>query len=133
MVAYQYNPSMYAEIKEWWKGHSGWESIPESMLPKTGFVVGDENSLFCVVFIYEDSSTSVAMMEWLVTNPTNTARESLKAIKLLLERVGRYADDNKRVLFTTLLQPSLSKLYERVGFVCGDTGMTNMTRIGEWA
>jgi hypothetical protein len=120
---------MYSEVKTWWESHDGWASIPEALLPSTSFIIGDENKLYCVCFLYRDDSTKVAMMEWLVANPTNTPRESLQSIMLLLSSIARFADENKLVLFTTLQNDRLSKLYEKQGFVSGDKGMMNMTRI----
>lgn len=129
MQCFKYDPSMYSEVKTWWESHESWASIPEALLPSTSFIVGDENKLYCVCFLYRDTSTQVAMMEWLVANPKNSSRESLKSIMILLARIARYADDNNLVLFTTLKNKRLGGLYEKHGFVTGDKGMTNMTRI----
>ena len=130
----EYRKEDYPELARWWGAHKDWEAIPEVFLPETGIIVESEiGEPRAAGFIYKDGTSPVVMMEWIVANPDNSPLISLKSLNLLLTEMERIADDNGYVLFTTLRQPSLSRLYEKHGFEVGDTGMTNMMRAGKWA
>ena len=129
MQVIDYKDEFYESISSWWDVHKEWESIPKSLLPTTGLVVHDENTLLCVGFLYIDGTSPVCMLEWIVANPENSARTSIKALRLLLNAFGEYADANSKVLFTTVRQPKLAGLYEKSGFILADSNMINMTRV----
>ena len=129
MDVFAYKSEYYKEIASWWDVHKDWDAIPESLLPTTGLVVRDCDTLLCAGFLYVDCSSPVCMLEWIVANPENPPRTSIKALKVLLNGFTEYADNEEKVLFTTLRQPKLAGLYEKSGFAIGDTNMTNMTRI----
>ena len=75
----------------------------------------------------DNSGCGIGKMEWAVTNPSNKPKESVQAIRELVGAVKVVADAlDYGVIFTSVKQPSLIRLFERCGFVKSDTGMTNM-------
>ena len=129
MVARDYEDYDYEVIKDWWIGHN-WNAIPIDFLPRTGVVVEDEDSMYCAVWIYADSTSPRGMMEWLVTNPENKPRESVKAINLILKAVlekAVYMD--LKALMTSVNNKGLIKMYNKYQFNVTDTDMKNMLRI----
>lgn len=129
MKVIPYSKDMYPNLKMWWESYGDWEAIPECLLPSTGWVVEHKGRFLAAGFVYKDESCSLGMMEWIVANPLNTARESVAALNNLISHITDYADENSIVLFTTLRQKKLSALYVKHGFQVGDTGMTNLMRV----
>jgi hypothetical protein len=117
----------YDVIAPWWPAH-GWPGVPVEILPKCGvMVVGDNDTPLAAAWMYMDNSVGVAMMEWAVTNPANTAKQSYMAVTMLVQAVRELAlEFDYGVLLTTAKQDALVKMYERNGFQKTDSGMTHL-------
>lgn len=121
-----YKAEDYAMVSAWWGSH-GWPSVPAEFLPVVGIIIEDEGVPRCAVWIKQENSTPIAMMEWLVTNPDNTGKQSMRVISHAVascrdccKAMGRTA------LFTYCKQPSLSRIYQREGFELSDEGMIHL-------
>jgi hypothetical protein len=123
---------MYPQLAEWWSHHPNWDAIPPQILPRLGWVVKSGDTLLCAGFLYHDQSALMTQMEWIVSNPDNAPRTSLKALNLLVGTIVQYASDNGLVIFSSVssAQKALIRLYERHGIRVTETGMTNLLRIG---
>lgn len=128
MIVETYKADMYPTLADWWENHSDWKAIPEFALPKRGWIVVDGDKMLCAGFLYHDPSAAMAQMEWIVTNPENSARESLRSINTLVETISNYADENSLILFTSVINKGLIKLYGKHGFNVSEDGMSNMMR-----
>lgn len=117
----------YPEAVRWWGAH-GWPGIPLAMLPPLGVVAYDGDGPRAAVWAYMDNGgTGVAMLEWLVTRPENTARESLAAIKAAVGfALGELERLDYSVVLTTCAQQSLAKVLERTGFERTDEQMIHL-------
>lgn len=74
-----------------------------------------------------DNSVGVSMLEWVVTNPENTPRQSLASVKFLVGAIRELAADNGYgVTLTSAKQEALIRLYKREGFEETDSGMTHL-------
>jgi len=100
------------------------------MLPFTGFVIYDDNKMLAAGWLYCMADVPCGMMEWIVTNPDNSARESLKALAILLEQITWLADKvGLKAVYSKVQNKGLEKLYAKFGFKSGDTSMIDMTRV----
>jgi hypothetical protein len=121
-----YMPSDYPVLAPWWPAH-GWPAVSQAILPKCGVIVEEEGKPLAVAWLYMDNSVGVSMMEWTVTNPENSAKQSLSALKVLIGAVRMLAKEfDYGVMLTSVKQPSLCRLYERCGFQKTDEGMSHL-------
>ena len=119
----------YEEFSRWWDAH-GWKPVPKEILPPTGFVAYDDNGMKAAGWLYMDANVPMGIMEWIVTNPDNTARESLKAIHIVLEQILRLADEvGLKAIYSSVQNGGLEKIYNRYGFVSTDKQMTSVVRV----
>jgi hypothetical protein len=112
----------------WWEAHK-WPVVPRSVLPKLGVVTLDGDLRVAAAFLYMDNSVGVCWLEWLVTNPDATGRQSLAGIAAVTEFLAERAlEMNYGVMFTTCRQPALARIYERHGFGRTDEGVIHLVR-----
>lgn len=117
----------YEMLAGWWKAH-GWDALPCIDIPDTGFIA-NENAFAC---LYIDIHGRFGLLEWLVTNPDCSARESLKAINEVLDRCLETAKEvGVKRLYSVLKNENLVKLYQKHGFIKGDTQVCDMIWVGE--
>lgn len=118
---------LHATFMEWWKAHD-WPGVALEILPKCGLVTADADGTDRAVgFLYMDNSTGVSMLEWVVTNPKNTGKQTVAAIKDLVGAARAVAVSlDYGVMLTTAKQEALCRCYEKNGFTRSDTGMTHL-------
>lgn len=125
-----YQDKDYWSLSEWWKEH-GWDAPPAVILPKLGVIVStsDERDL-AAAWLYMDNSVGVSMCEFIVSNPDNTARETVGAIKLAIEFLEDQALRNDYgVMLTTCKQEALARLLKKSGFSRTDDAMIHMVKV----
>ena len=121
-----YKAADYDMVSGWWKAH-GWEAMSPTFLPVVGIVIEDNGVPRCAVWIKQENSTPIAMMEWLVTNPENTGKQSMRAISQAVHACRDCAKAMGRTaLFTYCKQQSLARIYEREGFTLSDKEMIHL-------
>lgn len=120
----------YSTAMAWWKGH-GWPGVNLAMLPRRGLLVeSPEGVSQAFGWLYRDNSVPVVMLEWIVTNPANTPKQSLGAVLKLIEAAkATAAAEGCRVMLTSVRQPALERVYERAGFVVLERGLTHLVMI----
>ena len=117
----------YPMVCEWWTAH-GWPAVPRDMLPKLGCLVELDGVPKAAAWLYMDNSVGVAMLEWTVTNPGNTPRESLRSINHLLGALKEVALENDYgVVLAALKNEGLIRAFEKFGFHNNDSGITHLT------
>lgn len=117
--------SDYADLCSWWKGH-GWEPVPMELLP-SGWIVEEGEKKLCAGFLFIASNAPVAYLEYVVSNPENTPKESHKAIDYLLGEICTFAKYSTiKAMFAKLTVRGLEKMYNRHGFASGDTSIKDM-------
>jgi hypothetical protein len=123
MEARRYTEADHATLAQWWAAQS-WPTIPETMLPKTGFIVDG----ICAGFLYRTDS-SMTILEWIVANPNSDKIQRRQALDLV---IAALLDEAKRggssAVFTSCNHKGLLARYEAHGFQVTDTGMTNLIR-----
>jgi len=112
--------SDYEMLSEWWIGH-GWPAVKREVLP-FGLICEKDGKPLSAGFLYLASNAPVAYLEYLVTDPENSARDSYKAIDMVLEELTAICRYNMIVsCFARISQDSLAKLYEKHDFIVCDT------------
>lgn len=122
-----YKVEDYQEVSEWFQKH-GWPPVQADILPALGAIVYDKetNKNLAVAWLYIEATRPVAVLEWMLTNPDNSPKNSYKAIVILVEYIKKLVTDMRyKVLFTSTKTEGLIKLYEKAGLQKADTGMTN--------
>ena len=114
----------YPTLATWWEAHE-WPAIPIDFLPALGIVIEGH----AAGFLYNDPTSAGIMLEFVVTHPLNTPRESAKAIKLLISTAESIARDMGRTsIFTTCKQQSFSRLLQSSGFIETDKSMIHLIK-----
>lgn len=111
---------------EWWRLH-GWEPVPAAVLPKLGAIAMLEGVPVAAAWLYMDNSVGVCWLEWLVTNPQATPKQSLIGINTVIQFLREQAVSfDYGVMMTTCRQASLVRVYEKNGFTKSDEGVTHL-------
>lgn len=113
----------YPLLETWWKGH-GWPPVPQRVLPPLGVIYRDT----AAGWLYMDNGgTGVAMLEWLVTDPSAKPIASVKALSVVVEFLkARAKEMDYAFVLTTCRQPALARLLERSGFQITDREMIHL-------
>lgn len=116
----------YGMVSGWWEGH-GWPSAPQIALPATGVVIEIDGNPAAAGWLKLESTTPLAMPEWLVSNPNLSARHAVAALAELLEQLKAIAKAQGRThLFAAVHQESLARLYVKKGFEVSDREMIHL-------
>lgn len=109
----------YETIASWWPAH-GWSAIPKELLP-AGWVVEENGIMLCAGFLYVAGNAPVGYLEYVVSNPANTPKQSYKSIDLLLGEICTFAKYSLiRAMFCRIASKGLQKMYAKHGFKLGD-------------
>lgn len=104
------------ELERWWKAHD-WTPVPEGILSPLGLMVETDDGVpMAAVWLYQTNSP-VMMVEWLVTNPDASPRDSYAAVSMLLKAVKEIASNAESFAMTLIQQPSLVKIFAKHGFL----------------
>lgn len=123
-----YSLADHPMLEQWWNGH-GWPAIPRNMIPPFAWIVesldGTGRAFACAYM--DNGGTGIAMLEWIVTNPANTPRESFRALDTLLPFMRDYLRDklDYPIIMATCRQPALSRILEKHQFQRTDEGVTH--------
>ena len=117
----------YETLKAWWDGH-GWTPLSAEDIPDTGYIA-NECAFGC---LYIDIHMRFAMLEWVVTDPSRPPRACLMALNEVLDKLlGTAKEVGVKRVYSVLKHEGLVKLYEKHGFVKGDTQVCDMIWAGE--
>ena len=123
-----YETKDYSTITKWWVEH-GWVAVPELCLSDAGIYIEDNegNGLACAWYGRTNSKT--ALLEWVVTNPINTNKQSYKALKMI-EAIacGLAKEEGYKLLFMLLENCGLMNFLEKQGWNKGDEEMIIFTK-----
>lgn len=118
----------HATLAAWWEAH-GWPVVPRAILPKLGVMAMAGEMPVAAAFLYMDNSVGVSMLEWLVTNPDATGRQTLAAIGAVIGFLSERAlEMDYGVMLTSCRQPALARIFEHHGFARTDEGIIHMVR-----
>lgn len=124
-----YTPEDYPAISTWWEAHQ-FPSVPEFALPETAIVSLHHGTPCAAAWLYLDTSSPMAMIEWIVTNPANPPRLSALSITECVTALRTLAiSQGKSVILTSCRQHSLVKLLTRHGFEVTDPNVTHLISI----
>lgn len=117
---------LYLEFSNWWTAH-GWNAVPVNCLPALGAYVTDGETKLAAAWLYQDNSSPVCMLEWLVSNPDVAPLVSVKAIKKLIEY---FQFEAKALGYEHMIAacklPALVRVYQSTDFKITDDGMTHL-------
>lgn len=98
-------------------------TFPPDWMPETGMIAAeDDGKLLAVATLYLEKSSPVAVCGWCIANPANKAKESYKAVKLLLAVIPGYAKRlGAKYLLTTFGNRGINSILDQHGFISGET------------
>ena len=116
----------------WWNDWK-WTPPQQDFLPDNGtggFIVYDGDIPVCAGFVYVTNS-SVAWVEWVISNRNYTDREGRKlALRLLIQSLTNISiNSGSKYIYTLIKNQSLMKVYEEIGYIKGDSSATEMIKI----
>ena len=120
----------YLMVCQWWDGH-GFPCIPSNKLPPFGWMSCDDEGPVVAAFAYLDNGgTGVAMIEWIVANPTVRGPLIVKHLKNLMEFMTTtlHEEFDYDFILTTCRHQGLAKLLEKCGFTRTDGNMIHLTK-----
>lgn len=119
----------YEVISPWWPRH-GWPMVPIGALTTLGLVAHDGPLLLAACWVYTATNASLAMVEWVVTNPDVSPMVAAKAVFSLIDFAAiECKERGYAVLFTTCKNKGLERAYERAGFDRTDENVTHFLKI----
>jgi RimJ/RimL family protein N-acetyltransferase len=115
----------------WWSDWK-WTAPQQDFLPDNGtggFIVYDGEIPVCAGFVYVTNS-SVAWVEWVISNRNYTDREGRKlALRLLIQSLTNISiNSGSKYIYTLIKNQSLMKVYEEIGYIKGDSSATEMIK-----
>ncbi|MGH0053777.1 MAG: hypothetical protein ACQ5SW_10350 [Sphaerochaetaceae bacterium] len=121
--------SMYEIVTGWQVAH-GWTKMPIDVFPPIGAFGVWEDRLACAVFAYECQGTSIAWMDWMVTNPEIGIRAA-SAMKRLCQAFSDYLIGKGATnVVTCCRQESLGRVLHKSGFDKTDENVTHYVKTG---
>jgi len=115
-------------LASWWKGH-GWPSVPAAILPPVGVFALKDDKPIAAGWLYQAVGVGVCWLEWLVSDPKANPKDVYAGLKHVVQFLGEEAvRDDYGVMLTTCRQPSLVRLYEKLGFIKSDDGVTHLIK-----
>lgn len=128
----QLKPTDYEDfLVGWWEAW-GWTPPPKDFLPEDGLcgiMVMDDEIAVCAGFAYITNS-SVAWVDWIVSNPTYRKKPDRKqAIQLLVYTLTKMCTDSgHKYIYAMIKNKSLIETYKQLGYTQGDTYTTEMIK-----
>lgn len=115
----------YPEICEWWRA-GGWSYVPKSALSQIGSIVEEGDLKIAAAWLYITGS-GLCQLEWLVTNPEAKPKQRVKAIKKCIKSLGKLGKaGGAELVFTSLNNDALIRIYQKCGFGITEKNMTNL-------
>lgn len=126
MTVFKFKDSHYEIIKEWWPQY-GWTPPGLDVLPKTGFLVLDNNQCPVVAAFYYRSCSGMAYMDWVIGDKNASAMSRgkgvYKAVKAVIEHARK---EGFKVLYTVTANQPLIETYKKIGLQEMETGATTL-------
>lgn len=117
--------SDYPEICEWWRARK-FPMVPLNQLSNMGIVIEEDGVKYCAGWVYVTNS-ALGWFEFVVSNPESPFRKRKDALIYLVNEAQKVAKAaGIGLLFATLENKNLIKLYLDHGFHKGDVNMTNL-------
>tara|TARA_R110002012_G_scaffold122078_2_gene271932 strand:+ start:10520 stop:10936 length:417 start_codon:yes stop_codon:yes gene_type:complete len=98
----EYTNDMYPFIKTWWE-LCGWEPVSKLLLPKTGYVIWNDNEPVCAAW-YIKTNAPTAWIEWVIKNPNADNKVVKKGLTMLYDTIESVAKEDGYVLILTMLE-----------------------------
>lgn len=128
MYTRPYVPADYHAICALWRANS-WPPIPREALPQHGIIAYKNSEIAAAGFLYASDST-IAWLEFIVTNPAVSSEDRHEALTLIIERLLEMARAAGFThVFSSLRDPGLIARYQAHGFAVSDRGMTNLIKV----
>ena len=121
----------YPLFAEWWTGHN-FTPVPANILPLLGNVALYNDKPVAAAWLYMDSSTPIAMLEWLVTDPANNPKISAIGLVHVVQSLKLAAATAAHpVILASCRQESLARLLVKTGFTLADKDVIHLISIIE--
>ena len=108
----------YKTICAWWKWWR-WPVLPKGALPdngKCGFMVEKNNKPIVSAFLYLTNS-SVALLEWIVSNPDYKENDRKDAIELLVNEAEKFCKGiGVTIIFSIGRSKHLIEIHKKLGW-----------------
>ena len=119
------NPSDYEDVLVgWWKDW-GWQPPPVDFLPdegRGGLMILHEEKPICAGFMYMTNS-KVSWVDWIISDKKiEDTKLKHEAVKFLIAVLTNICQDNgSKYIYALLRHKGLSKTYEELGYIKGDS------------
>ena len=120
----------YEELSDWWRLR-GAPLYHPSIIPPIGGVVFENGKKLAIGFLYLAEYCNYAQIAFVITNPENKPKESVKAINYLTKILIHMAHANNRsvIMFSTGCQ-SLQRLFKKNDFIALNNNFSEMMYVG---
>lgn len=124
-----YQETDYPTFAKWWEGHN-FQPVPAQILPILGNVACKDGAPIAAAWLYTDTTTPVAMLEWIVTDPENNPKISAVGITHVVQSLkAAAAAAGFPIILSSCRQDSLARLMEKTGFERTDENVTHLISI----
>jgi hypothetical protein len=122
MMVRQYVPEDRAMVSDWLAEHrAGVKELPEWVNGLLGVIIEDDSGPACSLFVLETYRSPWAILDWPVTRPGMSRKQSREvltfAVECLMKLAGKCVEPPAEyTAFLALPQAPLVKIMERMGF-----------------
>lgn len=121
----------FEELNKWLDFWRWKDRIIKEVLPDIGYLIEKDGVNLCAGWLYTTNSL-VALVEPVVSNPFAEKKDRDEGLDFLIECLGQRAlKEGKRIVMTTVNNPSLIKRLERLGYTETAKGLKQFVRT-EW-
>jgi hypothetical protein len=119
----------FEEFKRWWEFWRWKDRVDPQILSDIGFVIEKDGLNICAGWLYTTNSL-IASIEFIVANPFAPKEDVDEGLDFLLECLSQRAlKEGKRLVMTTINNPSLAKRLERLGYVESGANLKQYMRL----
>lgn len=119
----------FEEFKRWWEFWRWKDRVDPQILSDIGFVIEKDGLNICAGWLYTTNSL-IASIEFIVANPFAPKEDVDEGLDFLLECLSQRAlKEGKRLVMTTINNPSLAKRLEKLGYVESGANLKQYMRL----
>lgn len=106
----------------WLSAHLKKQGFPRDFLPETGVCVSVDGKLACLIPVYFEHSSKVAVLGHCLVNGETNKKQACFAIKKCMEYAVEYASARgKKYIVSIFGRNSINKIADNCGFITADT------------
>lgn len=121
-------PELLSTILPWWVDRDDGDMSP-ALLPPVGVCALDADGPCAAAWLYQPRGCRVAILDWLITRPGQSARRSREASRTIFDALADTARaGGASVLFASVMRAGMIREAQAYGFTIAATDCTHLVK-----